>query len=42
MNNRFLGCCCAPPDLNNNNIILKKMPEKREMGPLCPADSQMN
>lgn len=41
MNNRFLGCCCALPDLNINNSITK-MPERKEMGLLCPADSQMN
>ncbi len=42
MNNRFLGCCFALPDLNNNNDIKKKTPKRKEMEPLCLADSQMN
>ncbi len=41
MNNRFLGCCFALPDLNNNNDI-KTTPKRKEMEPLCLADSQMN
>lgn len=42
MNNRFLGYCCALQDLNNHNNSIKKLPKRKEMEPLCLADSQMN